>query len=162
MSWTTAAQDEGKRRKTAEQGAERFVAKWTAAEKARAGLRHAVVCPNPNTAATRGGLLPPRGNLKQCSQALSPHIQYWYVRFRLSMVFAALIQGMRTHTSVISIDQRPAPSRNQEGRIPISSVPCRVLDPLSPHQTCGGSPSVDGESTGPPTVAQRPELERED
>ena len=27
-------------------GAERFMAKWIAAEKARAGLRHAVVCPN--------------------------------------------------------------------------------------------------------------------
>ena len=31
---------------TAEQGAERFMPKWIAAEKARAGLRHAVVCPN--------------------------------------------------------------------------------------------------------------------
>ena len=29
-----------------EQGAERFMAKWTAAEKARAGLLHAAVCPN--------------------------------------------------------------------------------------------------------------------
>ena len=44
--WTTAAQDEGGWRKTAEQGAERFMAKWIAAEKARAELRHAVVCPN--------------------------------------------------------------------------------------------------------------------
>ena len=44
--WTTAAQDEGEWRKTAEQGAERFMAKWIAAEKVRAGLRHAVVCPN--------------------------------------------------------------------------------------------------------------------
>ena len=43
--WTTAAQDEGEWRKTAEQGAERFTAKWIAAEKMRAGLRHAVVCP---------------------------------------------------------------------------------------------------------------------
>ena len=39
--WTSAAQDEGGRRRMAEQGA-----KWIAAEKARAGLRHAVVCPN--------------------------------------------------------------------------------------------------------------------
>ena len=39
--WTTAAQDEGKWRGTAEQGA-----KWIAAAKAWAGLRHAVVCPN--------------------------------------------------------------------------------------------------------------------
>ena len=31
---------------TAEQGAVRFMVKWIAAEKARAGLRHAVVCPN--------------------------------------------------------------------------------------------------------------------
>ena len=30
----------------AEQGAERFLAKWLAAEKGRAGLRDAVVCPN--------------------------------------------------------------------------------------------------------------------
>ena len=44
--WTTAAQDEGEWRRTAEQGAERFRAKWIAAEKVRAGLRHAVVCPN--------------------------------------------------------------------------------------------------------------------
>ena len=29
-----------------EQGAEHFMAKWIAAEKTRAGLRHAVVCPN--------------------------------------------------------------------------------------------------------------------
>ena len=44
--WTTAAQDEGAWRRTAEQGAEHFMAKWIAAEEARAGLRHAVVCAN--------------------------------------------------------------------------------------------------------------------
>ena len=44
--WTTAAQDGGEWRSTAEQGTERFMAKWIAAEKARAGLRPAVVCPN--------------------------------------------------------------------------------------------------------------------
>ena len=44
--WTIAAQDEGEWRRTAEQGAEHFMAKWIAAEEARAGLRHAVVCPN--------------------------------------------------------------------------------------------------------------------
>ena len=46
--WSTAAQDEGKWRGTAEQQAERFMAKWiTTAEKARAGLGSAVlvVCP---------------------------------------------------------------------------------------------------------------------
>ena len=32
--WTTAAQDEGEWRRTAEQGAEDFMAKWIAAEKA--------------------------------------------------------------------------------------------------------------------------------
>ena len=32
--------------RTAEQGAEHFIAKWIVAEKAKAGLRHAVVCPN--------------------------------------------------------------------------------------------------------------------
>ena len=44
--WTTAAQDEGEWHRTAEQGAEHFMPKWIAAEKTRAGLRHAVVCPN--------------------------------------------------------------------------------------------------------------------
>ena len=44
--WTTAAHDEGGRRRTAEQGAEHFMAKRNAVKKARAGLRHAVVCPN--------------------------------------------------------------------------------------------------------------------
>ena len=44
--WTTAAQDEGELRRTAEQGAEHFMAKWIVAEKTKAGLRHAVVCPN--------------------------------------------------------------------------------------------------------------------
>ena len=44
--WTTAAQDGGKWHRTAEQGAERFMAKVITAEKVRAGLRHAVVCPN--------------------------------------------------------------------------------------------------------------------
>ena len=41
-----AAQDEREWRRTAEQGAEHFMAKWMVAEKAKAGLRHAVVCPN--------------------------------------------------------------------------------------------------------------------
>ena len=44
--WTTAAQDEGEWRRMAEQGAEHFMAKWIAAEKNKAGLRRAVVCPN--------------------------------------------------------------------------------------------------------------------
>ena len=44
--WTTEAQDEGERRRTAEQGVERFMAKWIAADKPRTGLRHAAVCPN--------------------------------------------------------------------------------------------------------------------
>ena len=44
--WTTAAQDDGEWLRTAEQGAKRFMAKWIAAEEARAGLRHTVVCPN--------------------------------------------------------------------------------------------------------------------
>ena len=38
--------ERGEWRKTAEKGAEHFMAKWIAAEEARAGLRHAVVCPN--------------------------------------------------------------------------------------------------------------------
>ena len=44
--WTTAAQDYGEWRRTAEQVAERFVAKGIVEEKTKAGLRHAVVCPN--------------------------------------------------------------------------------------------------------------------
>ena len=44
--WTTAAQDEGEWRRTADQEAEHFMAKWIVAEKIKAGLRHAVVCPN--------------------------------------------------------------------------------------------------------------------
>ena len=44
--WTSAAQDEGEWRRTVKQGAEHFMAKWIAAEKSRAGLRLAVVCPN--------------------------------------------------------------------------------------------------------------------
>ena len=50
--WTTSElsasmpQDEGEWRRTTEQGAEHFMTKWITAEEARAGLRHAVVCPN--------------------------------------------------------------------------------------------------------------------
>ena len=44
--WTTVVRVEGEWRKTVEQVAERSVAKWIAAEKARAEPRHAVVCPN--------------------------------------------------------------------------------------------------------------------
>ena len=44
--WTTAAQDEGEWRRTAEQGAEHFMAKWIVAEKTKAEQRHVVVCPN--------------------------------------------------------------------------------------------------------------------
>ena len=40
------AQDEGEWCRSAEQGAEHFMAKWIVAEKAKAGLRHVVVCPN--------------------------------------------------------------------------------------------------------------------
>ena len=46
FQWTFAAQDEGEWRKTSEQGAECFMAKWIAAEKVRARLRHAVLCLN--------------------------------------------------------------------------------------------------------------------
>ena len=44
--WATAAQDEGEWHRTAEQGAEQFMAKWIVAEKAKPGLWHAVACPN--------------------------------------------------------------------------------------------------------------------
>ena len=43
--WTTAAQDKGEWRRTAERGAEHFMARWIAADKSKAGLL-AVVCLN--------------------------------------------------------------------------------------------------------------------
>ena len=59
VSWTTSElsvststsgrlqpQGEGEWRRTAEQGVEHFMAKWIVVEKAKAELRHAVVCPN--------------------------------------------------------------------------------------------------------------------
>ena len=52
--WTTAAQDEGEWRRTAEQEAEHFMAKWIVAEKTKSGLRHAVVCPNVTEETRRG------------------------------------------------------------------------------------------------------------
>ena len=65
--WTTAAQDEGEWRRTAEQGAERFMAKWIAAEKVRAGLRHAVLCPNV-TEMTKGRIAQ---NKRVCAGSLA-------------------------------------------------------------------------------------------
>ena len=44
--WTTAVQNEAEWRRTAEQESERFMVEWIAAEKVRAELRYAVVCPN--------------------------------------------------------------------------------------------------------------------
>ena len=44
--WTTAAQDEGANGAERWNKGEYFMAKWIAAKKARAGLRHKVVCPN--------------------------------------------------------------------------------------------------------------------
>ena len=44
--WTTAAQDEGACCRTAEQGEEHIMVKMIAAGKARAGVRHTVVCSN--------------------------------------------------------------------------------------------------------------------
>ena len=49
---TTAAQDEWERRRTTEHGAGRFMEIWIAPEKARAGVRHAVVCPNSHVVNT--------------------------------------------------------------------------------------------------------------
>ena len=42
--WTIAARGEGEWRRTTEQGAECFMANWITAEKAKAGLRYAIVC----------------------------------------------------------------------------------------------------------------------
>ena len=44
--WTIAAQDEGEWHRTVKQGAESFMTKWIAAERARAALRQATDCPN--------------------------------------------------------------------------------------------------------------------
>ena len=44
--WTIAAQDEAEWLRTAKQGAERFMTKWIAEERAGAALRHAETCPN--------------------------------------------------------------------------------------------------------------------
>ena len=44
--WTTVAQADGEWRRTAEQGATYFMAKWIVVEKTKAELRRAVVCPN--------------------------------------------------------------------------------------------------------------------
>ena len=44
--WTIAAQDEGELHRTAKQGAESFMTRRIAAERARAALRHAETCPN--------------------------------------------------------------------------------------------------------------------
>ena len=44
--WTAAAQDEGEWRRATEKRTEHFMAKRIVAEKTKAGLRHAVVCPN--------------------------------------------------------------------------------------------------------------------
>ena len=44
--WTIAARDEGKWHRTAKQGAEFFMTKWIAAERARTALRHAAICLN--------------------------------------------------------------------------------------------------------------------
>ena len=43
---TTATQDEEEWRRPAKKGTEHFMAKWIAAGKIKAGLRHAVVSPN--------------------------------------------------------------------------------------------------------------------
>ena len=44
--WTIAAQDDGEWHRTTKQGAELFMTKWIAAERARAALRQAETCPN--------------------------------------------------------------------------------------------------------------------
>ena len=44
--WTIAAKDEGEWHRTVKQGAELFITKWIAADRAKDALRHAVVSPN--------------------------------------------------------------------------------------------------------------------
>ena len=53
--WTIAAQDEGEWHRSATQGAEFFMTKWIAAERARAALRHVAICPNV-TGRTKAGV----------------------------------------------------------------------------------------------------------
>ena len=45
-NWTMASQDEGEWRKKTEQGAELFMTKWIATERARESLRHVRSSPN--------------------------------------------------------------------------------------------------------------------
>ena len=66
--WTTAAQDEGEWRRTTKQGAAHIMAKWIAPEKNKAGLRHAVVCPNV-TGRTKDRI-PQSKLVRACSLAL--------------------------------------------------------------------------------------------
>ena len=68
--WTPAAQDEGEWHRTAEQGAEHFMSLQR--EKAKAGLRHAVVCPNV-TGRTKRRIAQSKGLVLVHSPLLTSH-----------------------------------------------------------------------------------------
>ena len=103
--WTTAAQDEEEWRRTAEQGVEHFMAKWIVAEKTKAGLRHAVVCPNV-TGSTKKDSLKQAGSCwfaRPCRLATSGANLYPpRVWFADAMAFFSLVL-----LSMLSLKPRP-------------------------------------------------------
>ena len=70
--WTIAAQDEGEWHRTAKHGAEFFMTKWIAAERARVALRHAAICPNV-TGRTKERVAQSKRVRTGCSQQLISH-----------------------------------------------------------------------------------------
>ena len=79
--WTIAAQDEGEWRRTAEQGAEHFMTKLIVAERTKAELRHAVVCPNV-TGRTKKRIAQASGLVLVRSPLLTSHKWRELVSFR--------------------------------------------------------------------------------
>ena len=71
--WTTAAQDEGEWRRTAEQGGERFMAKCITAEKTRAGVRRAVVVYPNATGMIKERIAQSKRAVLICSPLLTSH-----------------------------------------------------------------------------------------
>ena len=117
--WTTAAQDEGGWRKTAEQGVERFMAKRITAAKSRAELRHAVVCPNvtgrtkerkAQSKRARAGSFA-IGDLPQVARIciLRAHV---VVLFCFVFVFFASIEAAALHSTVLRYACAPTATRS--------------------------------------------------
>ena len=71
--WATAFQDEGEWHRTAKQGAEFFLTRWNAAERARAALRHAVLSPNVTGRTKERVAQSKRARTVVCSPLLTSH-----------------------------------------------------------------------------------------